>query len=80
MYAVGIDVSIHHSTVAVLSFQTNIIIKLFDVPHTPDGIRRLAERLNTLDCEMRIVMEHTRGVLRIRGTEVRAEREFLEVA
>ena len=59
MYAVGIDVSSRHSTVAVLSSQTTVVLKPFDVPHTPEGIGRLAEKLNALDGEKRIVMEHT---------------------
>lgn len=59
MYAVGIDVSSRKSTVAVLSSQTNIVMKPFDVPHTPDGLGRLADKLNALDGEIRIVMEHT---------------------
>ena len=59
MYAVGIDVSSHHSTAAVLSSPTTVVFKPFEVPHTPEGIKQLAERLNTLDGEKRIVMEHT---------------------
>ena len=59
MYAVGIDVSSCHSTVAVLSSKTTIVLKPFDVPHTPEGFRQLAEKLNALDGEKRIVMEHT---------------------
>ena len=59
MYAVGIDVSSRHSTVAVLSSQTTIVFKPFDVPHTPEGFGQLTEKLNSLDGEKRIVMEHT---------------------
>lgn len=59
MFAVGIDVSSRRSTVAVLSSQTNIVIKPFDIPHTPDGLNRLVDKLNTLDGEIKIVMEHT---------------------
>ncbi len=59
MYAVGIDVSSRHSTAAVLSSPTTVVCKPFDVPHTPEGIAQLAEKLNALDGEKRIVMEHT---------------------
>ena len=59
MFAVGIDISSRKSTVAVLSSQTNIVIKPFDIPHTPDGLNRLIDKLNTLDGEIKIVMEHT---------------------
>ena len=45
MYAVGIDVSSHHSTAAVLSSPTTVVFKPFEVPHTPEGIKQLAERL-----------------------------------
>ncbi len=59
MFAIGIDVSSRRSTVAVLSSPTNIVIKPFDIPHTPDGLNRLVDKLNTLDGEIKIVMEHT---------------------
>ena len=59
MYAVGIDVSSRHSTVAVLSSPATVVFKPFDVSHTPEGITQLAEKLNSLDGEKRIVMEHT---------------------
>lgn len=59
MFAVGIDVSSRKSTVAVLSSQTNIVIKPFDIPHTPDGLNRLVDKLNSLNGEIKIVMEHT---------------------
>ncbi len=59
MFAVGIDISSRRSTVAVLSSPTNIVIKPFDIPHTPDGLNRLVDKLNTLDGEIKIVMEHT---------------------
>ena len=59
MYAGGIDVSSRHSTVAVLSSQTTVVLKPFDVPHTSESFGRLAEKSNALDGEKRIVMEHT---------------------
>ena len=59
MFAVGIDVSNGRSTVAVLGAKRKVVMKPFEVPHTADGFASLAEKLNGLDGETRIVMEHT---------------------
>ena len=59
MFAVGVDVSNGRSTVAVLGAKRKVIMKPFEVPHTADGFASLAEKLNGLDGETRIVMEHT---------------------
>ena len=59
MFAVGVDVSGGRSTVAVLGARRKVVMKPFEVPHTADGFASLAEKLNGLDGETRIVMEHT---------------------
>ena len=59
MFAVGVDVSNGRSTVAVLGARRKVVMKPFEVPHTAEGFASLAEKLNGLDGETRIVMEHT---------------------
>ena len=59
MFAVGVDVSNARSTVAVLQSKTKVSIKPFEVQHTAEGFAALAGKLNELDGEPRIVMEHT---------------------
>ena len=59
MFAVGVDVSNGRSTVAVLGARRKVVMKPFEVPHTADGFASLAEKLNGLGSEARIVMEHT---------------------
>ena len=59
MFAVGVDVSNGRSTVAVLGEKRKVVVRPFEVPHTIDGFASLVEKLNRLDGETRIVMEHT---------------------
>ena len=59
MFAVGVDVSNGRSMVAVLGTRRSVVMKPFEVQHTVDGFASLTERLNGLDGEIRIVMEHT---------------------
>lgn len=59
MYAVGVDVSNGWSTVAVLQSKTDIVIRPFNVIHNGRGFASLLEKLDTLDGEVRVVMEHT---------------------
>lgn len=59
MFAVGVDVSNGRSTIAVLGQGRKVVIKPFEVQHTAEGFAALADRLNALDGEIRIVMEHT---------------------
>ena len=59
MFAVGVDVSNGRSTVAVLGKAQKIVMKPFEVQHTAEGFAALIEKLNALDGESRIVMEHT---------------------
>ena len=58
MFAVGVDVSNGRSTVAVFGAKRKVVMKPFEVPHTAEGFASLAEKLNGLDGEIRIVMEH----------------------
>ena len=59
MFAVGVDVSNGRSTVAVLGARRTVVMKPHEVQHTADGFADLTARLNALDGEVRIVMEHT---------------------
>lgn len=59
MYAVGVDVSKGKSTVAVLRSKSEVVMRPFDVLHNAQGFASLAERLNSLDGEIKAVMEHT---------------------
>ena len=59
MFAVGVDVSNGRSTVAVLQTKRKVILKPFEVPHTPEALSRLVDKLNSLDEETRVIMEHT---------------------
>ncbi len=59
MNAVGIDVSNGRSTVAVLQSKSTVIQKPFEVSHTPEGMGTLVEKLNSLDGETKVIMEHT---------------------
>ena len=59
MFAVGVDVSNGRSTVAVLQSKTKMILKPFEVPHTPEALGKLVEKLNSLGGETRVIMEHT---------------------
>ena len=57
MFAVGVDVSNGHSTVAVIGAKRNVVIKPFEVRHTTEGFAALAEKLNGLDDEIQISMD-----------------------
>jgi transposase len=59
MFAVGVDVSNGRSTVAVLQTKKKVILKPFEVPHTPEALGRLVDKLNSLNEETRVIMEHT---------------------
>ena len=59
MLAVGVDVSNGKSTVAILRSKTNAVCKPFDVKNTADGLADLVAKLNTIEGEKKIVMEHT---------------------
>ena len=59
MFAVGVDVSNGRSMVAVLGAKGNVVLKPYEVQHTTEGFANLARKLNALDGEVRIVLEHT---------------------
>ena len=59
MFAVGIDVSNGRSTVAVLQSKTTVTLKPFEVSHTPEALGRLVNKLNGLNGETKVIMEHT---------------------
>lgn len=59
MNAVGIDVSKGKSMVAVLRPLGVTVAKPFEVNHTVTELEKLANFLNSMDGETRVVMEHT---------------------
>lgn len=59
MNAAGIDVSSRKSTVAVLRPFGEIVELPFDVQHRAEALAALAEQLQSIDGETRVVMEHT---------------------
>ena len=59
MFAVGVDVSNGRSTVAVLESKTKMVLKPFEVTHTSEGLSKLVDQLNSLNGEIKIIMEHT---------------------
>ncbi len=56
---VGIDVSKGKSTIAVMRPFGEIVIFPFEVKHTSSDLKVLADTLNKLDGETRVVMEYT---------------------
>ena len=65
MFAVGVDVSNGRSTVAVLQSKTKMILKPFEVPHTPDALGRLVDKLNSLDEETKIIKDRLDNDLQV---------------
>ena len=59
MFAVGVDVSNGKSTVAVLQSKSTVTLKPFEVSHTPGALGRLVDKLNGLNGETKVIMEHT---------------------
>ena len=59
MNSVGIDVSNGRSTVAVLRPLGEVVWTPFEVRHDAVSLSALAQDLNSLDGEVRVVMEHT---------------------
>lgn len=59
MNAVGIDVSKGKSMVAVMRPFGEVVAKPFEVRHTADELRKLADFLKSLDGEVRVVLEYT---------------------
>ncbi len=59
MNAVGIDVSKGKSTVAILRPLGVTVAKPFEVVHTAQGLKALADYLPTLEGETRVILEHT---------------------
>jgi len=59
MNAVGIDVSKGKSMIAVMRPFGEIVASPFEAGHTDSELRRLADRLKSLNGETRVVMEYT---------------------
>lgn len=59
MNAVGIDISSRKSTVAVLRPFGEVVQLPFDVSHNAKNLTALAQKLNAIEGETRVVMEHT---------------------
>jgi transposase len=58
MNAVGIDVSKGKSIVAILRPYGEIVSSPFEIKHTSSNIQALIERIQSIEGESRIVMEH----------------------
>jgi transposase len=59
MNAVGIDVSIGKSMIAVMRPFGEVVAKPFEIRHTASELRELADYLKSLDGEKRVIMEYT---------------------
>ncbi len=59
MNAVGIDVSKGKNMVTILRPYGEIVSKPFEIRHSSSEIRSLIERIQSVDGEFRILMEHT---------------------
>lgn len=59
MNAVGIDVSKGKSMVAIMRPFGEVVAKPFEIRHTADELRELADYLKSLEGEVRIVLEYT---------------------
>ena len=59
MNAAGIDISSRKSTVAVLRPFGEVVEVPFDVQHNAEALTALAEQVQSIDGETRVVMEHT---------------------
>jgi transposase len=59
MNAVGIDVSKGSSMVAAVRPLGKVVAKPFEVCHTANELRKLADFLKSLDGEVRVIMEYT---------------------
>lgn len=59
MNAVGIDVSKEKSMVAAMRPFGEVVEKPFEVHHTTDELRKLADYLKSLDGEVRVILEYT---------------------
>ena len=59
MNAVGIDVSKGKSMVAIMRSLGEVVASPFEVTHTDSELRQLADRLQSLNGETKIVMEYT---------------------
>ena len=59
MNAVGIDVSKGKSKIAIIRPFEEIVAKPFDVTHYPDQLGELADYINSLEGESRVVLENT---------------------
>ena len=57
--SVGIDVSKGKSTIAVMRPLGEIIKRPFEIRHSQSDLKKLADLLNSLEGDVRIVMEYT---------------------
>jgi len=59
MNAVGIDVSKGKSMIAIARPLGEIVVKPYEIRHTVDDLKALADALQDLDGETRVILEHT---------------------
>lgn len=78
MISVGIDVSKGKSTVCLLKPYGEIVCKPFEVQHTEKDLEELANLLQKLDGEIKIVMEAT-GIYHLPILTFLLEKGFLSL-
>ncbi|HEY3423218.1 MAG TPA: IS110 family transposase [Negativicutes bacterium] len=59
MISVGIDISKEKSTVCILKPYGEVVLSPYEVTHTEEEVGKLATRIQSLDGEVRVVMEAT---------------------
>ena len=59
MISVGLDVSKGHSTVCIRNSYGEIVLKPFEVYHTPESLENLVKTLNKFKEESKVIMEAT---------------------
>lgn len=59
MISAGIDVSKGKSTVCFFKPDGEVLVTPFEVAHTKDELRQLANRINSYGEEVRVVLENT---------------------
>ena len=75
MISVGIDVSKGKSTVCLLKPYGEIVCKSFEVQHTEKDLEELANLLQKLDGEIKIVMEAT-GIYHLPYPDISVRERF----
>lgn len=59
MISIGLDVSKGHSTVCIRNSYDEIVLKPFEVYHTPESLKNLVKTINKFKEESKVIMEAT---------------------